>query len=167
MNVQNFQLLARYNSWATQRLKLILDQVADEHFHQDCGLYFKSIFGTLNHLLLGEHLLWFARFNHGHSPQIALNAIIEQDRYELTRKLLQKSFHWHDYLAQLAPQRLTELFHYQTANGQSVTLPFASTLIHVFNHATHHRGQVSAALTAMGYACPELDLIYMLQLEQL
>ena len=41
-------------------------------------------------------------------------------------------------------------------------LPFAAALAHVFNHGTHHRGQVTAALTAMGRPCPELDLALML-----
>ena len=44
-------------------------------------------------------------------------------------------------------------------------LPFAATLAHVFNHGTHHRGQITAALTAMGHACPELDMVWMLQAE--
>ncbi len=38
-----------------------------------------------------------------------------------------------------------------------------ATLAHVFNHATHHRGQITAAITAMGHACPEIDLVWMLQ----
>jgi uncharacterized damage-inducible protein DinB len=46
-----------------------------------------------------------------------------------------------------------------------VALPFAATLAHVFNHATHHRGQITAALTAAGHAAPELDLVYLLQQE--
>ena len=36
-------------------------------------------------------------------------------------------------------------------------------LAHVFNHGTHHRGQITAALTALGQPCPELDLVYFLQ----
>jgi uncharacterized damage-inducible protein DinB len=44
-------------------------------------------------------------------------------------------------------------------------LPFAPTLGHVFNHATHHRGQITAAITAMGHRCPELDMVIMLQAE--
>ena len=47
--------------------------------------------------------------------------------------------------------------------GIAQSLPFAPTLAHVFNHGTHHRGQVCAALTAMGRATPELDLVYLLQ----
>ena len=48
----------------------------------------------------------------------------------------------------------------------AASLPFAATLAHVFNHGTHHRGQVTAALTALGHPCPVLDLVYMLQEEQ-
>jgi uncharacterized damage-inducible protein DinB len=41
-------------------------------------------------------------------------------------------------------------------------LPYAATLAHVFNHGTHHRGQVTAALTALGRPAPEIDLVWML-----
>jgi uncharacterized damage-inducible protein DinB len=54
---------------------------------------------------------------------------------------------------------------YTTMRGQDVALPFAATLAHVFNHGTHHRGQITAALTLLGQQCPELDLVYMLQEE--
>ena len=45
------------------------------------------------------------------------------------------------------------------------SLPFAATLWHVFNHSTQHRGQITAALTAMGQPAPEFDMVYMLQAE--
>ena len=54
---------------------------------------------------------------------------------------------------------------YRRIGGQPVSLPFAATLAHVFNHGTHHRGQITAALTAMGQTCPELDMVTMLQEE--
>jgi uncharacterized damage-inducible protein DinB len=54
---------------------------------------------------------------------------------------------------------------YTTMRGQPATLPFAATLAHVFNHGTHHRGQITAALTALGRPSPELDLVYCLQEE--
>ena len=54
---------------------------------------------------------------------------------------------------------------YTTTRGVPQSLPFAATLGHVFNHGTHHRGQITAAITAMGHACPEIDLVWMLQAE--
>ena len=44
MDIANFQLFARYNTWATKRLTECLDQISDEDFHKDNGLFFKSIF---------------------------------------------------------------------------------------------------------------------------
>ena len=57
MNKETFQLFAENNLWATQRLVKHLAEMSDIDFNQNVGLYFKSIAGTLNHLLLGEHIL--------------------------------------------------------------------------------------------------------------
>ena len=62
-------------------------------------------------------------------------------------------------------QRWDGVLSYTTMRGTSATLPFAATLAHVFNHGTHHRGQITAALTRLSLPCPELDLVYLLQEE--
>jgi uncharacterized damage-inducible protein DinB len=51
---------------------------------------------------------------------------------------------------------------YTATTGQTITLPFSATITHVFNHSTHHRGQITAALTMLGQPSPALDLVYML-----
>lgn len=162
MGMQNFEVLAQYNIWATKKLNQTLQNVSDEDFFKDNRLFFKSIFATLNHLLLGEHYLWFARFMHNNSPLISLNSIIESDRHQLIKKLEEKSYHWLDFLQTIDENALNGQLQYKTSKGLDISVPYAATLLHVFNHATHHRGQITAALTAMGYPCPELDLIYML-----
>lgn len=166
INLESLQLLARYNIWATTKLSQSLANVTDADFYWDRGLFFQSIFGTLNHLLLGEHELWFSRFAKGYSPTLQLNSIVEQDRHILIQTLQEKALNWITFLNDLDPQDLAGNLNYQTSTGQPKSLPYAATLVHVFNHGTHHRGQISAALTAMGYACPELDLVYMLVEEQ-
>lgn len=93
MNKDSFRILAQYNIWATQRLCESLKSVSDDDFNKDVGLYFKSIVGTLNHLLLGEHYLWYSRFKQGISPAIALNTMIQTKRqhywmnYKRSRKI--------------------------------------------------------------------------------
>ncbi|MFU8926671.1 DinB family protein [Acinetobacter puyangensis] len=106
MDLKTFELLAHYNIWATQRLKDVLADVSDQDFFTDSGLYFKSIFATLNHLLVGEHYLWFPRFATGTSARLTLNTIIEQDRHILTSTLLEKSHHWLGFFNDLDEQRL-------------------------------------------------------------
>jgi len=162
MNKDSFRILAQYNIWATQRLCESLKVVSDDDFNKDVGLYFKSIVGTLNHLLLGEHYLWYSRFKQGVSPAIALNTMIQTGKTLLLDELQEKSKNWIEFLEQLDEKTLNADLTYKRVSGQQLTLPYAATLMHVFNHGTHHRGQITAAMTGLGYACPELDLVYML-----
>jgi len=158
--------LARYNEWATRRL--IDDHVRglnESDYRRDAGLFFKSVHGTLNHLLLTEHQLWMRRFAEGVSPVVQHNAEVEGDRARLAQRLIEGAQRWAPFIESLPESRFDGVLDYTTMRGKNVSLPFAATLAHVFNHGTHHRGQISAALTAMGWRCPELDLVYMLQEE--
>ena len=80
---QHFVLLARYNLWATRRLFEHVDALPVADYRRDAGLFFKSIHGTLNHLLVAEHALWRRRFTEGVSPRLALDAELESDRARL------------------------------------------------------------------------------------
>lgn len=159
----HFTVIVRYNAWATVRLLDAVALLPEAAYRRDAGLFFKSIHGTLNHMLVGEHLLWFRRFAEGLSPAVALDSEAEPDRAALARRLLEGATRWEPWLSVLPAQRFDGTLSYTTTRGQPVTLPFAATLAHVFNHGTHHRGQITAALTALGQPCPELDLVYFLQ----
>ena len=162
----HFATLARYNAWATQRLLDAVAAVNDTDYRRDTGLFFKSIYGTLNHLLVGEHLLWFRRFAEGVSPKVGLDEEVEPDRARLAERLLQGAARWQPLIEGWPVERFDGVLSYTTMRGQLATLPFAATLTHVFNHGTHHRGQITAAFTRLGQPFPELDLVYMLQQEQ-
>lgn len=161
----HFRTLARYNVWATARLLEAVAALPEDAYRRDMGLFFKSIHGTLNHLLVGEHLLWFRRFAEGVSPTLALDAEAEPDRAALARRLQAGAARWEPAIATWPEGRFAGALAYTTMRGAEVSLPFALTLAHVFNHGTHHRGQITAALTALGQPCPELDLVYFLQSE--
>ena len=161
--VAHFTTLARYNAWATARLLDAVAVVPEADYRRDVGLFFRSIHGTLNHLLVGEHQLWFVRFSEGTSPRVALDAEIETDRARLATSLREGAARWAPLIAGFAAPRWDGTLNYTTMRGTAASLPFAATLAHVFNHGTHHRGQITAALTALGQPCPELDLVYYLQ----
>ena len=161
--VAHFTQLARYNVWATARLLNAVRALPEDDYRRDVGLFFKSIHGTLNHLLVGEHLLWFVRFEQGASPTVALNAEVETDRARLDARLREGAACWAPLIASFRPDRWNGTLDYTTMRGTAASLPFAATLAHVFNHGTHHRGQITAALTALGQPCPELDYVYHLQ----
>ncbi|WP_347484404.1 DinB family protein [Vandammella animalimorsus] len=160
-----FATLARYNAWATRRLLDAVAAVPEEAYRRDMGLFFKSIHGTLNHLLVAEQMLWQRRFAEGISPKVMLNEEVESNRQRLAERLLEGAARWQPLIESWPAERFEGELNYTTMRGQAASLPFALTLAHVFNHGTHHRGQITAALTALGHPCPELDLVYMLQEE--
>ena len=161
----HFLLLARYHAWALRRLYDHVDALPDDDYRRDCGLFFRSVHGTLNHLLVAEQAVWFRRFAEGVSPKVALDAELEPDRARLRDRLLAAARAWEPLVAGWDDARWAGRLDYTSMKGVPQSLPFAATLAHVFNHGTHHRGQITAGLTAMGRAGPELDLVWMLQEE--
>jgi len=157
--------MARYNSWATERLLAAVATLSDDDYRRDTGLFFKTIHGTLNHLRVGEQLLWLPRFARGESNQLALDTEIETDRQRLANDLQAGSEAWAPVIAGLSDERLAGTLDYRTSKGEPVSLSMLGCLQHAFNHSTHHRGQITAAITAMGHVCPELDLAHMLRQE--
>lgn len=156
-----FAMLARYHVWASEKLLAAVAAMDETLYRRDCGLFFASVHGTLNHMLVGE-TLWHARLADGVSPKLALNSELEAGRAALADALLAAANRWSDWLASVPAQRFDQKLDYQRSSGEAVSVPFAATLGHVFNHGTHHRGQISAALTGNGYPCPEIDLVYFL-----
>jgi uncharacterized damage-inducible protein DinB len=161
----HFAMLARYGRWATARLFEAVDALPEVDYRRDVGLFFRSVHGTLNHLLVGEYHLWRRRFADGVSPRLTLDAEVEPDRDRLRQALLDGAAAWEGLVASWPAAHFDGTLDYITTTGRAMSLPFAATLTHVFNHGTHHRGQITAALTAMGRPCPELDLVWMLQAE--
>jgi uncharacterized damage-inducible protein DinB len=161
----HFLVLARYNAWATRKLYAHVDALPEADYRRDAGLFFRSVHGTLNHLLVGEHRLWFRRFAEGISPKLKLDEEIEADRLRLRERLFEGAARWEPLIAAWDDSHFGGTLAYTSMQGVAMTLPFAATLAHVFNHGTHHRGQITAAITAMGHACPEIDLVWMLQTE--
>ena len=163
--VAHFTQFARYNVWATARLLDAVRALPEEDYRRDVGLFFKSIHGTLNHLLVGEHMLWQRRFARGESPKVELDMEVEPERDRLAQALKGGAKVWEPLITSWPAERFDGKLAYTNMRGQAMSLPFTTTLAHVFNHGTHHRGQITAALTALGHASPELDLVYLLQEE--
>ena len=92
--ISYFGMLARYHVWATRKLFEHVDALPEVDYRHDGGLFFKSVHGTLNHLLVAEHAVWFPRFAEGVSNQVALDAELEADRARLRERLLEAVPRW-------------------------------------------------------------------------
>lgn len=163
---EHLRTLARHHAWATRRLLDATAGVSDPDWRRDTRVFFTSLHGTLNHLLLAEERAWWPRFSgEPAEPYASLGDEIEPARGRLGARLVAAADRWQGFVEALPSARLLGTLDYER-RGSRVSLPFAATLAHVFLHAMHHRGQATAVLTALGHPCPELDLVRLLQAEQ-
>lgn len=162
MTPHSLRVLAQYNAWANQRLYQACSMLPAEEMSCRRPSFFGSIIATLNHGLVGDSL-WMGRFtgdeNHGISAldQILFDDLdgLAQARAEMDACII--AF----FQAPLGD--LEEMFAYRTIAGQPVSSLRGLTMLHMFNHATHHRGQVHDMLSATHTPPPVLDLIYFLR----
>jgi len=158
---QHLRLMAAYHAWATQRLCMAVDAVPEADYRRDLGLFFKSLHATLNHLLLVDEI-WQARLCGTVFPVSGLDQELEPDRGRLRQRLLDFVRGWPPFVDKITPTQIAGDLDYRSLKGDPFTMPFASLVLHVFNHGTHHRGQITAGLTRLGAESPVLDLPFYL-----
>ncbi len=142
--LHHFQLMAQYNLRMNAQVYAAASQLSAEDLAQDMGAFFKSILGTLNHILVGD-LFWLNRFAllHGADSNkfssiktlktFPLDLVIQE---WLTKDACHEDF----------KQDLT----YHNSKGEGASRDFGELVAHLFNHQTHHRGQVSTLLSQKG-----------------
>ncbi len=153
------EMLAGYNGWANGRLYDAVDRLNEADWRADCGAFFGSLMGTLNHLVATDRI-WMRRFTgEGEAPD-RLDAIIAEDRATLRQAREAEDARIAAYVAGLDEARLAGPVSYTTITSpRTITQPLAPALVHVFNHQTHHRGQAHALLTRLAGEAPSLDLL--------
>lgn len=157
----HFAQFAAYNRWANRRLYDDAAPLPDAARKQELGLFFRSLHGTLNHLLVADRI-WLHRLT-GEGPEPArLDQILFEDFSELRVAREAEDARIVRSVAGWSEAELDAPFEYRTLAGKLHRQRRADTLAHFFNHQTHHRGQAHAALTILGVAEPApLDLLAM------
>ena len=85
--------LADYHVWAFEMLYGALVSMRGEQYEADAGLFFRSVHGTLNHLLLADRV-WFGRFTGEPYKVSRLDAELESDRAELEQAIYRQASVW-------------------------------------------------------------------------
>ena len=156
-----FEQFAEYNRWANQRLCKDASSLDDDLRNRDIGLFFRSLHGTLNHLLVGDRI-WLRRLTGEGSLPTRLSEILFEDFGELSEARAQEDERIIRVVSSISDADLEARFTYRTLAGKEYTIRRDDFLAHFFNHQTHHRGQAHAALTIIGIPEPKpLDLLVM------
>ena len=155
----HFAMLAGYNAWANERIYTAAQALPDADYRADRGAFFKSVHGTLNHLLVADRI-WMRRFTgEGEAPS-RLDAILFEDLAPLRDARRGEDERIVRYVDGLTEDALAGRLRYRTiASPADYEQSLASALIHFFNHQTHHRGQVHCLLTGLAGEAPSLDLL--------
>ena len=159
--LSRYRMFAGYNAWCNERLFATAAQVSDTDYRADRGAFFKSLHGTLNHLLIGDRI-WMRRFTGGGDVPPSLDAILYDDFAQLRAARRSEDDDIMRYVAGLHEDDLAKTIRYRTVvNPQDIEQVLAPALDHFFNHQTHHRGQAHALLSAIvgNERTPSFDLI--------
>ena len=159
MSLENFRQLADYNDWANRRLYGAALAMPDEAYRRRTGVFFGSLHGTLNHLLLTDRV-WLKRLTgEGEHPN-RLDAILFEEREDLLRARLAEDARLKRVIGGYSEADLGQAVSYQTMSGQPQRQMLQDILLHLFNHQTHHRGQAHACCSIVtGQEPPSLDLL--------
>jgi uncharacterized damage-inducible protein DinB len=156
-----YRMFANYNAWCNERLYDAATLLPDAAYRADRGAFFKSVHGTLNHLLVADRV-WMKRFTGAGEQPPSLDTILFEDFAALRAARRSQDVLINRYIEHLDDERLAANFRYTTVtNPRNIEQPLAPALDHFFNHQTHHRGQAHALLTSIigNEKTPSFDLL--------
>jgi uncharacterized damage-inducible protein DinB len=146
-----------YNNWASRRLLNAVSGLSTEELSRDFGTADKSVLGTLAHLYASEKN-WLARMQEGTAAVQHRKA--EENQLEiLLPKWTEVQNNWKTWIDNRTPEAPDQVMEYFDLQGRQWAQPLWQILLHVVNHSTHHRGQISGFLRALGKTPPPLDFI--------
>lgn len=155
--------MAQYNRWANRRLYDACAALPQDQYLRERGMFFGSIHGTLNHILVGD-LLWLARIEGLEAAGLRLDDRPYQDMASLREAREEQDLRMIELTAGTDQAGLDRPVRYRRATRpELVETPLHLCWLHLFNHQTHHRGQVHDQLSQTEVPPPALDLIYFLR----
>lgn len=162
-------VMARYNRWMNEKLYNVAERLSDEERKKERGAFFGSIHRTLNHLLLADRV-WLGRFlavplregEMGPGGIRALDQELYEDFHPLRRERAKTDDEIDAFVSSLTEDKLAANLRY-LRRGVVNEFPLWHAVLHLFNHQTHHRGQVTTLLMQAGHDPGVTDLVAMLR----
>jgi uncharacterized damage-inducible protein DinB len=154
------QSMARYNRWQNASLYGVADGLSDTERRRERGAFFGSVHKTLSHLLWGDRI-WMSRFTDMARPAggIAESVSLYPDWDGMKRERAAFDETMIAWAERIDPSWLAgDLTWFSGAAKRELSKPKWLLVTHMFNHQTHHRGQVHCMLTQAGGKPQDTDL---------
>lgn len=171
--IDHIRLMSRYNAWMNERLYAAASSLSDEALSAERNAFFGSILGILNHLVVADRI-WLGRYTFhpaGYQALAALDTLNKPERLDQPmaadirelRVLRQRLDACIEALAQeIREEQLDQPLSYRNMKGVEAWRNFFALLMHLFNHQTHHRGQVTTLLSQAGVDVGVTDLLMLI-----
>lgn len=145
-----YQLMAAYNRWMNRKLYAVCTEIPDGKRREDLGAFFKSIHGTLNHILLADNI-WMDRFK-DRPRRYKLGDEIHASFEDLRNAREEMDGDILDWVETLTDDWLDEPLQWVSGiDGKTYRVLKRILVTHMFNHQTHHRGQLTTLIKQLGY----------------
>ncbi|MFK5947259.1 MAG: DinB family protein [Methylococcales bacterium] len=159
--MEQFQIQKKYNKWMNEHFYMLCDKISDEERKRDAGAFFKSIHGTLNHILLGDRL-WMSRFQNTVFNIKSLDQELYSDYDELKKQRVITDSEISNYIDGLTEEQLGRSITFVSKVKQAEhTYILRDCILHLFQHQIHHRGQVSTLISQLGIDIGITDMMWM------
>jgi len=163
MNLAEIQRLYDYNRWANERVLESLGQIDQDLFVNHLQASHGSIRGIITHIA-GAEWIWLERWK-GRSP-VGLLSESEFGTVDSATQRLRKIDHdLQDFTSQLTQADINGSRGYKTTEGQAYSNVLSDMLLHVVNHSSYHRGQVTTLLRQSGAVPLSTDFILFVRLK--
>ncbi len=158
---QIFKNFARYNERANSELYATLSALTGRARKRETGSWFGSIHGILNHLIVAD-INWLRRYralSPGSPvltdpgldpPNLSWSHDLHEDFAGLRASRTFVDERLRAWFAEFPAARYDEVFQYRDSAGNLRSAKAGAAFEFLFLHQTHHRGQVSQILDAVG-----------------
>lgn len=158
--------MAAYNTWMTDKAYTAAAKLSDAERKEDRGAFFRSVHSTLKHILFADRV-WMGRFAGKQYETRGMGVDLFENFDELRAAHLSMCDDIAAFAAKVTPEWLGEVLEWTSgSDGITRKRPQWILLSHMFNHQTHHRGQLSTLLTQAGIDIGVTDLQQMPDLAQ-
>jgi uncharacterized damage-inducible protein DinB len=144
----HFRELFEYVRWGDQQSLIAARSCADAEYYKEQGISHGSVHKLLVHMMAAQ-MLWLERFR-GTSPTKIESAEQYPKRLDLEQRWPLVHAAMLDFVAHLTPPAIARSITYRNTRGEPFTLPLASLITHVIDHAAYHRGQLASMIKRAG-----------------
>jgi uncharacterized damage-inducible protein DinB len=158
MDIKTCRLLALYNRTANQKMDGIIRNLSEAQWKREFAGYFKTIQQLSSHVYISDYN-WLKRFGQFRGFQFTKDPLFDRDltygtlpfddiadyilkREELDKKLIM-------LMDELTESDLEKTISFKNMKGETVGKNVGGSILHIFNHQTHHRGMISIYLDMM------------------